>query len=220
MLKHVPGNRIRDRLEALEALVENSNKGQAANSSKPPENATYRSNPDSDDQRLDQRSRRSSKDRSAILPSENSDTWDMGDLLNTATTHPESVYDFTATHSSTENYEPKPPSPFAEADHMSTRHCMHDSHSPLALASFRSNFVNRRVLTLEPLDETNENLEPSEEVNLPAHISSGSITPHTPNGSSGPCHPMNYGYPFTPMSVPMQPLNSGPLSRKSIIFRH
>ncbi|KAL8721230.1 MAG: hypothetical protein Q9225_002042 [Loekoesia sp. 1 TL-2023] len=180
-------NRIRERLEALEALVDNTAKGQTANSSKSP-GTTRTAKSGSVKRKLEGGSqggshagspggsRQSPQHPSAALPSESSTSWNMGDFLDTSTAQFDTMYDFTAPHS--------PVSPQAFPDHVSTRECSPANHASSAMTSISLNPEQPAAAGLEKLDGSVENSRPLDEV--PAHVSTGSMSPHTASGDSIP----------------------------------
>ncbi|KAL8830171.1 MAG: hypothetical protein Q9170_005857 [Blastenia crenularia] len=197
-------NRIRDRLEALEALVDNTSKGQSANTSKSPGN-TRTTKLGTVKRKIEEGSRQSPpnpQDHPATLPSENSNPWNMGDFLDTSATQFDTMYDFPAPQS--------PVSPQAFTTHMSTRECSPTNHTTSTMASISGHSKQSTVAGMEELHGTAENPRPMEEI--PAHVGSANISPQSPNNQSVPFNPISYGYPITPMSMPMQPLTPGSLA--------
>ncbi|KAL9004710.1 MAG: hypothetical protein Q9188_002485 [Gyalolechia gomerana] len=170
-------NRIRDRLEALEALVDNTSKEQVANGSKAPGNArTTKSS--SVKRKLEEgaqgSSRQSPQNPSAVLPSETSNSWNMGDFLDTSATQFDSIYDFPAPQS--------PESPQAFPDHVSTREC---SPSNQASSNMKSIDVTSKPPTVAgmELDGSTQNARHMDGVQ--AHVTTGSMSPHSTGSQSG-----------------------------------
>ncbi|KAL8944143.1 MAG: hypothetical protein Q9216_000648 [Gyalolechia sp. 2 TL-2023] len=202
------GNRIRDRLEALEALVDNTSKGQGAtNGSKASANART-TKPAGVKRKLEEgaqgSSRQSPQNPSAVLPSETSNSWNMGDFLDTSATQFDSIYDFPAPQS--------PVSPQAFPDHVSTRECSPSNHPSSNMTSIDVTSKPPTTVGLE-LDGATEN--PRAMDGVAPHVTTGSMSPHSTGSQSVPFNPI-YGCPMTPMSLPMQPMTPGSLPRKSI----
>ncbi|KAI4123478.1 MAG: hypothetical protein LQ338_005242 [Usnochroma carphineum] len=202
-------NRIRERLEALEALVDTTDKGQTANAPKDPGDAST-ARPGSTKRKLGGGSGQSPQDHSAVLTSETSDPWNMGNFLDTSTAQFDSLYDFTAPRS--------PVSPQALSDHVSTRECSPVNHTASVITAINVNLEQPATAGLEKLDGNRE--KPLLPDDVAAHVSTGSMSPQPPNGQSVHFNPINFGYPITPMSVPMQPVTPGSLPRKSIVSRN
>ncbi|KAL9029114.1 MAG: hypothetical protein Q9196_002611 [Gyalolechia fulgens] len=200
----VAGNRIRDRLEALEALVDNTSKGQIANGTKTAGNARTTSVKRKLEEGAPSSPRPSPQNPSAVLPSESTNAWNMGDFLDTSATQFDSIYDFPAPPS------PRSPQPFP--DHASSREC-----SPTNRTA--SNMTSMDVCSKPPIavgiDGSTENARPMD--GMPAHVTTGSISSHSTGSQSGPFNPVGYGCPITPMSMPMQPMTPVSLSCKATL---
>ncbi|KAL9595340.1 MAG: hypothetical protein Q9219_006494 [cf. Caloplaca sp. 3 TL-2023] len=190
-------NRIRDRLEALEALVDNTSKGQinakTAGISKSTKLGTVK-------RKIEEGARQSPPAPSTVMPPETTNpcttSWNMGDFLDTSTTQFDNIYDFPAPQS--------PVSTQAFPDHTSTRECSPSNHpSTTAMASMNIN-PKQSTAGLEEIEGNGDKPRPLDQV--PPHVTSGSMSPPTMNGQPVSFNPVNYGYPITPMSVPMQPM--------------
>lgn len=204
------GNRIRDRLEALEALVDNTSKGQIANGTKPTGTART-TKPAGVKRKLEEgvqtSSQPSPQNPSAVLPQETQNSWNMGDFLDTSATQFDSIYDFPAPQS--------PVSPQAFPDHVSTRECSPTTHNSSNMTSINMTSKPPTSTGME-LDGSTDNPRPMDQV--PAHVTTGSMSPHSTTSQSVPFNPMAYGCPITPMSMPMQPMTPASLPRESIYF--
>lgn len=196
-------NRIRDRLEALEALVDNTSKGQIANGTKAAAPART-TKPAGVKRKLEEgvqpSSQPSPQNPSAVLPQETSNSWNMGDFLDTSATQFDSIYDFPAPQS--------PVSPQAFPDHVSTRECSPATHNTSNMASIN---MNSKPPTSGGMD-LDGSMESSRSMDqVPAHVTTGSMSPHSTSSQSVPFNPMAYGCPITPMSMPMQPMTPASL---------
>lgn len=130
----------------------------------------------------------------------------MGGFLNTSTAQFDDIYGFAAPHS--------PINPQGFPDHVSA-----PESSPANRISSATTSMD-----VDPEQSTaheQEQLEGSTGApcildDVSAQASTGSMSPLLPNRQSASFSPIPYGYPITPMSVPVQPLAPGQLPRKSV----
>ena len=202
-LNFVPGNRIRDRLEALEALVDNNTaKGQT---SKPSENledgksdtfnrAERRA--DGDDMRVPQ-------ENPLNLSSESSGSWEITDYLNASTKQFNTMYNFIESDSPAENYGSKPASPEILANLEDTP--LNRSSSALESTNTRR-AKQQQAIGQERLDSSFGTSCSSTAESPLAHVPCGCTSSQTPTNQSNACNAIKYGYPMTPLSGLVQPL--------------
>ena len=203
------GNRIRDRLEALEALVDNNTA--KVETSKPSKNledgnsATFNSS----ERRVEGGDIQLPQENPLHLSNESSGSWEIADYLDASTNQFNTMYSFTRLNSPAGNHGLKPASPESLASLEGTPF----SHSALESTNIRGT-KQQQAMEQERLDSSFGTSFSSTAESPPAHVPCACTSPQTPTNQSNVCKGVNYGYPITPLRGPVQPLTPTSLSCK------
>ena len=210
-LTFVLGNRIRDRLEALEALVDNNTaKGQTSKPSKNLEDGKCTTF-NSAERRVEGEDMQLPQESPLALPNEGRGSWEIADYLDASTNQFNTMYNFTESHSPAGNYGPKPASPEILATLGDT--LLNHSSSALESTKLRGT-KQQQAMGQERLDSNfGTSCSPNAE-SPPAHVPCGCTSPQVPTNPPNTCNAVNYGYPLTPLGGLVQPLTPTSFSCK------
>ena len=204
VLKENTGNRIRDRLEALEALVDTTTTGHSMNPSQPSDNARFTSSENAD--RSTDGAQSLPLETSSILSTENFHTWNTANLQNSSSAQTSGMYHFMDPCLSVDGYQQaKTGAATTYSGSVSSTGASTPASYPYPAPTSAHPFRNQSVITkLEELDSSMRFSPPFENENSPNHPSPSDTSPQTPVDHSASSNTLTFGYPMTPMSMASQ----------------
>ena len=210
-LNDAAGNRIRDRLEALEALVEDKAKTQISNSSKGSEYAESTTS-NGASRKVTHHTQLLTPEDSSVLP-DDSTSWNFNDFSEASAAHFDSMYSFSEPNTPMEIYQPKSASPSAFDEDVPNADPSLANQPSLGISSATAVKKQLAVAGTEDLDSSTVNSSQPESTSSVAQAAPGKTS-----GQSNFHHAFSYGYPVSPLSGAVQPLMPSPYPGKPFKF--